>query len=238
MGNRQPNNMIMLFQKNIGYKFKNDKILITALTHSSYSNENKSKDNVSNERLEFLGDAVLNIIISNYIFSNYPQLPEGELTRVRASVVCEPSLAECAKKLEFGKFLLLGKGEEMTGGRDRISILSDTFEAVLAAIYVDGGIDHASQWVLKQLTETVKAAVKGKVFQDYKTQLQEYIQKGGEVNLQYDIVKQCGPDHNKEFYVEVSHNRNVIGSGKGRNKKEAEQSAAQNALEKFLGDRK
>jgi ribonuclease-3 len=230
---KQLSENLEFFQRIIHYRFKNINTLVIAFTHSSYANENRHSDIISNERLEFLGDAVLNIIISDYIYRNYPDLPEGELTRIRASVVCEPSLAQCAKKLNIGKFLLLGKGEEMTGGRERISILSDAFEAILAAIFLDGDLEAARQWVLSQLEPTIKAAAQGTVFRDYKTLLQEYIQRNGEERIEYEIVKECGPDHNKEFYVEVRHSNKVIGTGSGKSKKEAEQNAAKYALEQL-----
>ncbi|MDK2798403.1 MAG: ribonuclease [Clostridiales bacterium] len=229
----QLNPNLEIFQKKIKYKFNNISTLLIAFTHSSYANENRHSNIVSNERLEFLGDAVLNIIISDYIYRHYPELPEGELTRIRASVVCEPSLAQCAQKLNIGKYLLLGKGEEMTGGRERISILSDAFEAILAAIFLDGDLEAARKWALEQLTPTIKAAVQGTAFRDYKTLLQEYIQKSGEERIEYEIVKESGPDHNKEFYVQVKHNHNVIGTGSGKSKKEAEQNAAKHALDKL-----
>ncbi|MGE4284835.1 MAG: ribonuclease III [Clostridia bacterium] len=227
------NQSLKVFQNQIGYRFKNIQNLVIALTHSSYANENRHSNILSNERHEFLGDAVLNIIISDHIYRKYPELPEGELTRVRASVVCEPSLAQCAQKLEIGRFLLLGKGEDLTGGRERISILSDAFEAIIAAIFLDSDLDAAKQWVLEQLSETVKAAVEGTVFKDYKTILQELVQKNNEERIEYEIVQERGPDHNKEFCVEARQNNKIVGHGIGKSKKEAEQNAAKHALEQL-----
>ncbi|WHH59415.1 ribonuclease III [Petroclostridium sp. X23] len=222
-----------IFQNQIKYKFRKINHLIVALTHSSYANENRHSNILSNERLEFLGDAVLNIIVSDYIYRQYSELPEGELTRIRASVVCEPSLAQCAKNLEIGKFLFLGKGEEMTGGRERISILSDAFEAIIASIFLDRDLETAKRWVLDQLSATIEAAVEGTVFKDYKTILQELLQKNSEERVEYEIVAESGPDHNKEFHVDAKQNNKVIGTGKGKSKKEAEQNAAKYALEQL-----
>ncbi|NLY44241.1 MAG: ribonuclease III [Clostridiaceae bacterium] len=231
--NKQFLDNLMQFQKEIGYEFNDISILAASVIHSSYANENRHKNISSNERLEFLGDAVLNISVSDYIFRNYKELSEGELTKVRACVVCEPSLAKCAKKLGIGKYLLLGKGEDMTGGRNRVSILSDAFEAVIAAIYLDGGLDVAKEWVIGQLADTIEEAVHGTAFQDYKTILQEYVQKNGEEKILYEIIKERGPDHDKEFYVDVKLSNRVIGYGSGKSKKEAEQNAAKDALDKL-----
>lgn len=220
-----------VFQETINYKFSDVKLLINAFTHSSYANENKDANYPSNERLEFLGDAVLSIIVSDYIFKNYPDLPEGELTRIRASVVCELSLAQCTKKLGVGKYMLLGKGEELTGGRERISILSDAFEAILAAIYLDGQMEAARKWALEQLEDTIKSAVNGTGFKDYKTELQEYVQKNSDEKVEYEVIEEKGPDHDKRFFVRAVYHGNSIGTGNGRSKKEAEQNAAKSALE-------
>jgi ribonuclease-3 len=222
--------MLDKFQTAMEYKFKSLDLLKTSFTHSSIANESRDKGLSSNERLEFLGDAVLNIIVSDYIFKNYQELPEGELTRIRASVVCEASLAKCAKALDFGNYLLLGKGEDLTGGRERPSILSDAFEAFLAAIYLDCGFDKAREWTLIQLGETIEAAVRGSVFKDYKTQLQEYVQKNGGNSVEYVIIDELGPDHSKQFFVDVVLDNVVIGKGTGKSKKEAEQNSANHAL--------
>jgi ribonuclease-3 len=217
------------FEKTIGYTFKNKKLLKTALTHSSYANEGKDKHCENNERLEFLGDAVLGIITAEYLYFHNSHLPEGELTRLRAMMVCEKSLHKFALQIDLGKYLLLGRGEENTGGRQRSSILADAFEAVIAAIYIDGGFEAARKYVTgfadKFFSSRIKTTLK-----DYKTALQEIIQKNHTERLEYVLVEEKGPDHNKEFVVEVHLNSNVIGQGHGGSKKEAEQMAAKEAL--------
>ena len=214
----------------IGYQFKNPALLNEALTHSSYANEHKSQHIKYNERLEFLGDSVLSIVVSDYIYKNCPELPEGELTKLRASLVCEKSLYEFAKKIDLGKYLILSKGERHNGGADRPSILSDAFEALIAAIYIDGGFAPASKHILNFVIPAIKNSKKKKI-NDYKTTLQEIIQKNPGEKLEYVLVKESSPDHNKHFIVEVHLNSNVIGKGGGRSKKEAEQQAAREALE-------
>ncbi len=218
------------FQKIIGYQFKNQGLLTEALTHSSYANEHKNKKIKCNERLEFLGDAVLSIVVSDYIFKNCPHLPEGELTKLRASLVCEKSLFQFAKKIDLGNYLILSKGEKNSHGDERPSILSDAFEAVIAAIYLDGGIEKARKHILR-FVEPEILNHKPKAFKDYKTTLQEIVQKNPGELLQYCLVDESGPDHNKHFVVEVHLNSNVIGKGGGKSKKEAEQQAARKALE-------
>ena len=217
-------------QNKIGYQFNNPALLNEALTHSSYANEHKTQHIKYNERLEFLGDSVLSIVVSDYIYKNCPELPEGELTKLRASLVCEKSLYEFAKKIDLGKYLILSKGERNNGGADRPSILSDAFEALIAAIYIDGGITPASKHILNFVIPAIKNSKKKKI-NDYKTTLQEIIQKNPGEKLEYVLVKESGPDHNKHFVVEVHLNSNVIGKGGGRSKKEAEQQAAREALE-------
>ena len=217
------------FQKNINYNFKNIKLLTTALTHSSYANEMKNGMRC-NERLEFLGDAVLSIVVSDYIFKNCPNKPEGDLTKLRASLVCEKSLAVYAKNAKIGDFILLSKGERNSGGAKRASILSDAFEALIAAIYLDGGMECARKFILSFVVPDI-ANPKPKNFKDYKTSLQEIVQKNPEEHLEYVLVGESGPDHNKHFVVEVHLNSNVIGKGGGKSKKEAEQQAAREALE-------
>lgn len=216
-------------EKSIGYKFKNQNYLKTGLTHSSYANEHK-RNLKSNERQEFLGDAVLSIVVSDYIYKNCPNLPEGELTKLRAALVCEKSLAGYARSINLGKYLLLSKGELHSNGQDRSSILADAFESVIAAIYLDGGPKEAEKFILKFIIPDIKNT-KPKKFKDYKTVLQEIIQKNPEERLEYVLVGETGPDHNKHFVVEVHLNSNVIGKGGGRSKKEAEQQAAREALE-------
>ena len=225
-------NNISKFENIISYNFKNKQYILEALTHSSYSNENKSY--AFNERLEFLGDSVLGIIISDYLFKNETELPEGELTKLRANIVCEESLSEVSKKIELGTHMLLGKGEEATGCRERVSIFADAVEAVIAAIYLDGGIENARKFVLTQMDEIIQDSIKGRIFRDYKTHLQEVIQSQGETNIIYDLVEEIGPDHNKKFVMQVKLNDEVLGTGEGKSKKEAEQSAAKQALRRMM----
>lgn len=213
----------------MGYSFKNLRFLEIGVTHSSYANEAKGHIEY-NERQEFLGDAVLSIIVSDYIFEHYTELPEGELTKLRASLVCEKSLCEFSTELHLGDFLRLGHGEELMGGRERPSILADAFEAVLAAVYLDGGIEPATEFVLK-FVKPALAHVENVAFKDYKTLLQEIIQKNPEEKLTYRLIGEYGPDHDKRFEVNVLLNSNVIGHGIGRSKKSAEQLAAKEALE-------
>ncbi len=219
------NEKLEALQENLGYRFKDITLLETALTHSSYANE-KSEKTAYNERLEFLGDSVLGFVSARYFYQNF-DMPEGELTKHRAAKVCEKALCAYAKELGIGDALLLGKGEDRTGGRERPSILADAFEAVLAAIYLDGGLDEASKLVMRFIPrrdefESVK---------DYKTTLQEIIQRNREERLEYVVTDSSGPDHAKTFTVEVHLNSNVIGRGTGRSKKLAEQYAAREALE-------
>lgn len=216
----------------IGYTFKNKQNLVLALTHSSFANESKNERIKSNERLEFLGDAVLNIIISENIFMEHSGLSEGEMTKARSNIVCEPSLAKYANDIGIGKYLLLGKGEELTGGRTRVSILSDAFEALIGSIYIDGGIAEAKRFVYEKMKELIEGSINGIVFMDYKTQLQEIVQKNSDQKISYEIVEEKGPDHNKLFVIQVKVADKVMGLGKGRSKKEAEQNAAKSALEK------
>ncbi|MCR4434411.1 MAG: ribonuclease III [Clostridiales bacterium] len=221
------------YERAIGYTFKDKNNAILALTHSSYANENRHEKLTSNERLEFLGDAVLNIIISESIYKRYSGLDEGEMTKIRANIVCEASLVQCANKIELGKYLLLGKGEEMTGGRNRISILSDAFEALIGAIYLDGGMKSARKFIHSQMKQLLEDSLKGNIFMDYKSQLQEYVQKDGEKKITYEIIEQKGPDHNKVFVSQVKIVDKVMGQGEGKSKKEAEQNAAKSAIGKF-----
>ncbi len=217
-------------ERKIGYQFKNKALMREAITHSSYAKERKSQHIKYNERLEFLGDAVLSIVVSDYIFKHCPELPEGELTKLRASLVCEKSLFEFAKIIDLGKYLILSKGERNNGGAERPSILSDAFEALIAAIYIDGGYEPASKHILNFVIPAIKNS-KTKKNKDYKTTLQEIVQKNPGEKLEYVLVAESGPDHNKHFVVEVHLNSNVIGKGGGRSKKEAEQQAAHEALE-------
>ncbi|MGN0536286.1 MAG: ribonuclease III [Eubacterium sp.] len=219
---------MIALEKRIGYKFKNQNYLMEALTHSTFAYE---RDNgmKCNERLEFLGDAVLSAISAEFLFNKYPDMPEGQLTKLRASLVCTESLSTFARKIDLGKALLLGKGEANTGGADRPSNLENAFEALIAAIYLDGGMECARTFVLGFLNEALESHNIN--FKDYKTTLQEVVQKNPGENVTYVLVGESGPDHNKEFVMEVHLNSNVIGVGKGRSKKSAEQAAAKEALE-------
>lgn len=218
-------------QEIISYSFKNKKLLVNALTHSSFANETKKTE--SNERLEFLGDAVLSIIVSEHLFSTFRSKQEGDLTKIRASLVCEDTLSRFAKSIELGSFIRFGKGERATGGDKRPSILADGFEALLAAIFLDGGMECARAFVMGFILEELKRP-QPKLVSDYKTTLQEIIQQSGEEHLEYVLVGESGPDHNKRFTVEVHINSNVIGKGSGKSKKEAEQQAAREGL-KWMG---
>ncbi len=215
-------------QNNLGYKFNNITLLQNALTHSSYANEMHTSYG-SNERLEFLGDAVLSVIVADYIYKNYSKLPEGELTKLRASLVCEKSLFSYAKELEIGNCLMLGKGEAANGGANRPSLLADAFEAVLAAVYLDSSIEEARKIVMRFIKKELEHT-DNEVFKDYKTCLQEVIQRNPEERLSYVLIAESGPDHDKSFTVEVHLNSNVLGTGVGKSKKLAEQSAAKEAL--------
>ena len=214
------------FENKIGYTFKDKELLKTALTHSSYANEKKLPSD--NERLEFLGDSVLGFVTAEYLFSEFRTRPEGELTKLRSAVVCEKSLFKFADKISLGDFILMGKGEEQTGGRNRPSIVSDAFEAVIAAMYLDGGIEEVKPYILGFIKEAIKREAS---FKDNKSLLQEEIQKVKGNTLVYEEKEEKGPDHDKTFVFEVKLNGEVIGKGEGRSKKDAEQSAAGTALE-------
>lgn len=217
------------FEEIIAYSYHNKALLGEALTHSSYANEGR-KGVKNNERLEFLGDSVLSVIVAEFLFTHYRHQPEGELTKLRAALVCEQSLYHFAQKINLGDYIHVGKGEEHTGGRTRPSILSDAFEAVIASIYLDGGFEEAKKFVLRFIPEQMDVK-KVSSQSDYKTALQEIIQKNREEKIEYVLVREAGPDHNKAFTVEVHLNSNVIGAGRGRSKKQAEQYAAKEALE-------
>ena len=215
-------------EKQIGYTFKDKKLLKTALTHTSYAYE---KNVQSNEKLEFLGDSILEFISSIYLFSNYSNLKEGEMTKVRAQVVCEESLYKVAKAHNFSDFLNLGKSERMAGGEVKTAILADSVEAVIAAMYLDGGLDPAKEFIINNLKEEIIIASKNVGQKDYKTVLQEILQKNGDVYIQYKIIRETGPDHNKEFESEVIYNNKVLATGTGKSKKHAEMEAAKYAIE-------
>ena len=217
-------------EEKLQYHFKNPALLEEALRHSSYANEHRGANFFSNERLEFLGDSVLGFVTAEYLFAKHPAAPEGELTRIRALLVCEDSLHEVAQRLELGKHLKLGNGEESCGGRTRPSILADATEAVFAAVYLDGGIGAASALIHRVLLDTEREDVAEEKRRDYKTILQEIIQRNPEEKVEYVLRSQSGPDHDRHFVVEVCLNTNVIGHGEGHSKKQAEQQAAKEAL--------
>lgn len=211
------------FQQKIGYQFNDEKLLTQALTHSSYANEKHMKKLSDNERLEFLGDAVLEIISSDFLYKNYTDQPEGELTKLRASLVCEPTLAICAKEIGLGDYLRLGRGEDLTGGRGRKSILSDALEAVIGAIYLDGGFANAKEFIHRFILKDLENK---KLFFDSKTILQEIVQANFKEVISYHLIGEEGPDHNKTFRVAVHIGEEEYGVGEGRTKKAAEQEAA------------
>lgn len=217
-------------EERLGYAFRNRVLLETALTHSSYANENRASGIVCNERLEFLGDSVLGVTVADYLYRRFPEMPEGRMTRFRAELVCEQSLHRVALQLHLGEHLRLGKGEEHNGGRERPSILSDAVEAVIAAMYLDAGMETAAGFIYRCLLDDVHT-IETPSFTDYKTALQELIQRRSGQKLSYELVSEEGPDHAKTFQMQVCLNGDPIGRGTGHTKKEAEQSAAANALE-------
>ena len=223
------NNEYTALMDKLGYRFRDPRLLEKALTHSSYANEGRHGLE-SNERLEFLGDSVLGFVAAKYLFEK-ENGPEGELTKLRAALVCEKSLHKFALALGLGEYLLLGKGESQNGGRERPSILADAFEALIAALYLDGGIEAASRFIMSYVTGAIEEFGHKPAFKDYKTALQEIIQKNPEEQVDYVLTGESGPDHDKRFTVEVHLNSNVIGHGTGRSKKEAEQNAAHQALQ-------
>ncbi len=226
--------MIKELEDAIGYHFRDIRLLQTALTHSSYANEQWHNSLLSYERLEFLGDSVLGMLVARFLYTEFPNRPEGELTRMRADMVCEKTLACVANSLNFGKHLLLGKGEEQGGGRTRESILADTVEAVLAACYLDGGMEAAEAFVRKFILVQVPADHIHHV--DYKTKLQELVQRKRDQALSYRLAGQSGPDHEKVFVVETVLNNTVVGKGSGSSKKRAEQDAARSAIVSLFPD--
>ena len=217
-------------EEKLGYRFQQRALLENALTHSSYANENKARGCQSNERLEFLGDSVLGMVTADYLFRTHPDLPEGDLTRTRAALVCEGSLVEVAQQLNLGAYLKLGKGEDAGGGRERPSIQADAVEAVIAAIYLDGGIGSARKFIQRFILDRGDVVA---VSRDHKTALQELVQRESGQVLEYRLLGATGPDHAKVFRVEVDLNGEAVGTGEGRSKKEAEQNAARAAIEKL-----
>ena len=229
---RDMNELLEELQDKIGYRFQNTDLLKQALTHSSFANEQKINKLKDYERLEFLGDAVLELVSSEFLFRENPQMPEGQLTKLRASMVCEPALAYCAKDIDLGSYILLGRGEEYTGGRYRSSITSDVMEAIIGAIFLDGGIENAKKHIYRFILSDLENKI---LFIDSKTILQEEIQKKKDAQLRYELIGESGPDHNKQFTVDAYLNDVLIGSGTGRTKKAAEQQAAYEALLKMKG---
>ena len=215
-------------EKNIGYTFKNKDLLKTALTHTSYANEHAAQ---SNEKLEFLGDSILEFVSSEYMYNKYTNLKEGEMTKVRATVVCEKNLYKIAKLHNFSDFLYLGKSEVITGGNKRPAILADSVEAVIAAMFIDGGLEPAKKFIIENLKDEIEIATKHVGEKDYKTVLQEELQKNGEVKIEYKIIKETGPDHDKVFTSEVIYNGKILANGEGKSKKHAEMDAAKHAIE-------
>ena len=218
-------------EQKLNYTFRDPALLREALSHSSYANEHRAAHMNSNERLEFLGDSVLGFVTAEFLFRQHPDLPEGDLTRIRAALVCEQSLYEVARKLELGRYLRLGRGEEAGGGRERTSILADATEAVFAAVYLDGGIDAAAALIHRCLLDAEREEVVEERRRDYKTALQELVQRHADQVLTYQMVGEQGPDHDKTFVAEVQLNGSAVGTGSGHSKKEAEQAAAKAALE-------
>lgn len=219
---------IIELQRKIGYQFKSEELLISALMHSSYTNEKHLPRHKCNERLEFLGDAVLELVSSEYLFQKYPDVPEGELTKIRASLVCEPALAACAKKLNVGDLIFLGKGEDASGGRNKASIISDAMEAIIGAVYLDSGLEVVRQFIIANILD-----VDEEMFRDHKSGLQEYVQAKNLGNISYEVVGATGPEHKKKFEVRVLIAGSEKGRGCGKNKKAAEQMAAFCAYKKY-----
>lgn len=218
-------------EENLGVCFNNPTLLKTALTHSSFANQ--FKDAEYNERLEFLGDAVLQLCITEHLFNNFKSKSEGELTKTRSLIVCENSLYEIAKKLHLGEYIRMSKGEEITGGRERISIQADAVEAVIAAVYLDKGIGFVRDFILLHFEEIIKKAINNEIILDFKTKLQEFLQKDGEVSINYELTKHEGPPHRRKFFTNVVIEDSIMGEGCGYSKKEAEQNAAKQALMKM-----
>ncbi|MEE1113919.1 MAG: ribonuclease III [Eubacterium sp.] len=227
MNDREHVKQLRELETRTGHTFRRFDLLVTAVTHSSYANEHHMTHKDCNERLEFLGDAVLELVSSEYLYNNYQEIPEGDLSRLRASLVCEPTLAFDAQAIELGKYLLLGRGEDAAGGRKRESIVSDALEAVIGAIFLDGGFEEAKAFILKYIMNDVE---KKRLFRDSKTRLQEILQAISAEEISYTVIDESGPDHNKSFRVQVAQGGKVLGTGEGRSKKAAEQKAAYDAI--------
>ena len=215
-------------EESIGYKFQNKHLLITAMTHKSYAYENNVQ---SNEKLEFLGDSILEFISSKYLYNNYPKLHEGEMTKVRAEVVCEASLYEVASRHNFSEFVLVGKSERSCNGNKKMAVMADSVEAIIAAIYFDSGLEQAEKFIIDNLKQSIEKSSKNVGMKDHKTVLQEKLQEHGNVNIEYEIIKENGPDHEKEFTSEVKCNGKILAQGIGKTKKQAEMEAAKKALD-------
>jgi ribonuclease-3 len=229
------NNKISGLENKINIEFKDKELIRVAITHSSYAREKK---NVKyNERLEFLGDSVLQLCITEYLFETLKDKLEGELTKIRSIIVCETSLFDIAKKWDLGKYIILSKGEELTGGRHRVSIQADCVEAIIAAVYLDKGIDVANKFIMDNFSYIIDKAIKNEIVLDYKTKLQETLQKNSDVNIKYNLIKSDGPAHRRKFFISVDVNSQHLGTGIGYSKKEAEQFAAKEALIRMEGKR-
>ena len=222
----------IMFQKQININFNNENLLIQAFTHSSYVNEHRKKPYEDNERLEYLGDAVLELTVSQYLFQKYSTMSEGELTKLRAAIVCEPSLVKFANELDFGRYILLGRGEELTGGRTRPALLADVFEAFIGSLYLDQGLQQVINFLSLHIFPKINDGAFSHVM-DFKSQLQEYVQRDSTGSIEYKILQEKGPAHNREFVSKVLLNGETLGIGSGRSKKEAEQQAAKEALLKL-----
>ncbi|EMG27285.1 ribonuclease III [Listeria fleischmannii 1991] len=220
-------------QESVGFDFKNIELLQTAFTHSSYVNEHRHENLKDNERLEFLGDAVLELTVSDYLFNKYPDMAEGQMTKMRAAIVCEPSLVEFAEMVHFSKYIRLGKGEEKAGGRTRPALLADVFESFIGALYLDNGIQAVIRFLERLVFPKIDTGIYMQTV-DFKTQLQEIVQRDRDVLIQYDILGETGPAHNKAFEAQVVVNGQVLGKGTGRTKKQAEQNAAEYAIRQVL----
>lgn len=224
---------LMEFEDAAGISFNNIELLDTALTHSSYANQMGMKYNDHNERLEFLGDSVLSMVISEHLYKKYKSRPEGKLTRIRAAIVCEGTLAETARKICLNNYLLIGRGEEMSNGREKDSLLADAMEAVIAAVYLDGGYDTAKKFIITLLNDKIEKMGKIKSLNDYKSKLQEFVQKTSDLQLSYELIEEAGPPHDRTFKMKVKLGDKEYGEGLGKSKKESEQNAAKEALKKL-----
>lgn len=227
---KERNKELKEFQKILGIEFNKLELLNTALTHSSYANQFSLTYNDHNERLEFLGDSVLSMVISEYLYKKFKTKQEGKLTRIRAGVVCESSLAEVSRRLMINKYIKIGKGEELSGGREKDSLLADACEAVIAAIYLDSGLENARQFVLNNLADKIDKISNNYNYRDYKSKLQEYVQGNSLAVIKYTVSNESGPPHDKTFEVEIYLDNKCFGKGKGKSKKEAEQNSAKEAL--------